>query len=106
MRPAWLPPLLIAAILAPAGEAADLLSAMRLTDIVVSGDRRVAIIETGHGEQRLITEGDSVAGCTVKRIRADGIDLDCRGRLKSLGLDGRARTAGLDRDPGRPPQST
>jgi hypothetical protein len=100
MRAIWLPSLLIASLLAAAGEAADLLSAMRLADIIVSGERRVAIIETGHGEQRLITEGESVAGCTVKHIRADGVDLDCRGRLKSLGFDGRARTAGPGRLPG------
>jgi hypothetical protein len=86
--------LVIAALLAMPSGAADLLSAMRLADTIVNGERRLAIIETTHGEQRIIAEGDSVGGCTVKHIRIDGIDLACRGRLKSLGFHGRARIAG------------
>lgn len=74
-------------------EAADLLSAMRLADTIVTGQRRFAILETGSGEQRIITEGESVAGCVVKHIRADGVDLECRGKVKSLGFQGRARIA-------------
>ncbi|HJS21916.1 MAG TPA: hypothetical protein VJ764_04615 [Steroidobacteraceae bacterium] len=85
--------LAIAALLAAPSGATDLLSAMRLADTIVSGARRLAIIETTHGEQRIIAEGDSVGGCTVKQIRADGVDLECRGRLKSLGFHGRARIA-------------
>jgi hypothetical protein len=88
-----LPLLLILALFAAPLAAADLLSAMRLADTIVSGERRLAIIETTHGEQRIIAEGDSVGGCTVKQIRTDGIDLECRGRLKSLGFHGRARIA-------------
>jgi len=87
------PLLVIASLLAASAGAADLLSAMRLADTIVSGERRLAIIETIHGEQRIIAEGDSLGGCTVKHIRADGIDLECRGRLKSLGFHGRARIA-------------
>jgi len=102
MRATRLSLLLIASLLASTGESADLLSAMRLTDTIVTGERRVAIIETGHGGQQLITEGETVAGCTVKRIRADGIDLDCRGRMKWLGFDGRARNAALQRAPRYP----
>ena len=93
MRAVRLPLLLIVALFAVPVWAADLLSAMRLADTVVSGERRLAIIETAHGEQRIIAEGDSVGGCTVKHIRIDGIDLQCRGRLKSLGFHGRARIA-------------
>jgi hypothetical protein len=89
--------LVIASLLAASAGAADLLSAMRLADTIVSGERRLAIIETVHGEQRIIAEGDSLGGCTVKHIRADGIDLECRGRLKSLGFHGRARIATDDR---------
>lgn len=85
--------LVIAALLAAPAGATDLLSAMRLADTIVNGERRLAIIETTHGEQRIIAEGDSVGGCTVKHIRIDGIDLECRGRLKSLGFHGRARIA-------------
>ena len=94
MRAVRLPLLLLAALSAAPGNATDLLSAMRLADTIVSGERRLAIIETIHGEQRIIAEGDSVGGCTVKHIRIDGIDLECRGRLKSLGFHGRARIAG------------
>jgi hypothetical protein len=93
VRAVRLPLLLLAALFAVPGEATDLLSAMRLADTIVSGERRLAIIETIHGEQRIIAEGDSVGGCTVKHIRIDGIDLACRGRLKSLGFHGRARIA-------------
>ncbi len=73
--------------------AADLLSAIRLADTVITGERRIAIIETSHGEQRFITEGETVAGCLVKHIRVDGVDLECRGRARSLGFAGRARSA-------------
>ena len=93
MRALRFPLLVIASLLAASAGAADLLSAMRLADTIVSGERRLAIIETIHGEQRIIAEGDSLGGCTVKHIRADGIDLECRGRLKSLGFHGRARIA-------------
>jgi hypothetical protein len=99
MRAARLLLFLLASLLAPPHEAADLLSAMRLADTVVTGERRVAIVETGNGRQRLITEGESLAGCTVKRIRADGVDLKCRGRMRSLGFNGRARVAVLERVP-------
>jgi hypothetical protein len=85
--------LIVTFLLAVPGGAADLLSAMRLADTVVSGARRLAIIETIHGEQRIIAEGDSLGGCIVKHIRTDGVDLECRGRLKSLGFHGRARIA-------------
>jgi hypothetical protein len=85
--------LIMTFLLAVPGGAADLLSAMRLADTVVSGARRLAIIETIHGEQRIIAEGDSLGGCIVKHIRTDGVDLECRGRLKSLGFHGRARIA-------------
>lgn len=93
MRALRFPLLVIASLLAASAGAADLLSAMRLADTIVSGERRLAIIETIHGAQRIIAEGDSLGGCTVKHIRADGIDLECRGRLKSLGFHGRARIA-------------
>lgn len=93
MRTARFSLLVIASLLAAPVGATDLLSAMRLADTIVSGERRFAIIETTHGEQRIIAEGDSIGGCTVKQIRADGVDLECRGRLKSLGFHGRARIA-------------
>lgn len=93
MRTARLSLLVIAGLLAAPAGATDLLSAMRLADTIVSGERRFAIMETTHGEQRIIAEGDSIGGCTVKHIRADGVDLECRGRLKSLGFHGRARIA-------------
>ncbi len=92
-RRARLSLLVIAGLLSAPSGAMDLLSAMRLADTIVTGERRLAIIETSHGEQRIIAEGDSVGGCTVKHIRADGLDLECRGRLKSLGFQGRARIA-------------
>ena len=87
-------PLLLALGAAAAG-AADLLSALRLADTIITGERRIAIIETSHGEQRFITEGEKLAGCLVKRIRIDGVDLDCRGQVRSLGFAGRARSAAL-----------
>jgi len=93
MRIARLSLLVIAGVLGATIEAADLLSAMRLADTIIVGERRLAIIETGHGDQRIIGEGESVGGCIVKVIRADGIDLECRGRVKSLGFQGRARIA-------------
>jgi hypothetical protein len=86
--------LVLASLVAGPIAAADLLSAMRLADTIVSGARRLAIIETDHGDQRIIAEGESLGGCTVKHIRTDGVDLECRGRLKSLGFHGRARIAG------------
>ena len=93
MRVAGLSLFVVASLLATPLMAADLLYAMRLADTIVSGERRLAIIETSQGQQRIIAEGDSVGGCTLKHIRADGIDLECRGRLKSLGFHGRARIA-------------
>ena len=93
MRGLRFPLLALCSLLATSAGAADLLSAMKLADTIVSGARRLAIVETIYGEQRIIAEGDSLGGCTVKHIRADGIDLECRGRLKSLGFHGRSRIA-------------
>ena len=90
MRPTVL---LLVMLAAGAVFSADLLSAIRLADTVITGERRIAIIETSHGEQRFITEGEKLAGCLVKHIRADGVDLECRGRTRSLGFAGRARSA-------------
>lgn len=90
MRPSVL---LLITLVAAAGYAADLLSAIRLADTIITGERRIAIIETSHGEQRFITEGEKIAGCLVKHIRIDGVDLECRGRARSLGFAGRARNA-------------
>jgi hypothetical protein len=98
LRTARLTLLAIAILLAAPSGATDLLSAMRLADTVVSGERRLAIIETSHGEQRIIAEGDALGGCIVKHIRTDGVDLECRGRLKSLGFHGRARIAAASAD--------
>ena len=88
-------PLLLTLLGTATAGAADLLSAMRLADTIITGARRIAIIETSHGEQRFITEGEKLAGCLVKRIRIDGVDLDCRGRVRSLGFAGHARSAAL-----------
>lgn len=93
MRIARLMLLVITGVLGATIEAADLLSAMRLADTIISAGRRLAIIETSQGDQRIIAEGESVGGCIVKHIRADGIDLECRGRVRSLGFQGRARIA-------------
>jgi hypothetical protein len=90
MRPSVL---LLVMLAAGTAFSADLLSAIRLADTVISGARRIAIIETSHGEQRFITEGEKLAGCLVKHIRVDGVDLECRGRTRSLGFTGRARSA-------------
>jgi hypothetical protein len=90
VRPAVL---LLLVLAAAAGFSADLLSAIRLADTVITAERRIAIIETSHGEQRFITEGEKLAGCLVKHIRIDGVDLECRGRARSLGFAGRARSA-------------
>jgi hypothetical protein len=90
MRPSVL---LLVMLAAGAVFSADLLSAIRLADTVITGERRIAIIETSHGEQRSITEGEKLAGCLVKHIRVDGVDLECRGRTRSLGFAGRARSA-------------
>ncbi|HZF25281.1 MAG TPA: hypothetical protein VEZ88_03390 [Steroidobacteraceae bacterium] len=95
MRATTLPVLLLCALGATVVGAADLLSAFRLADTIVSGERRIAIVETSHGEQRLVTEGETLAGCLVKHIRADGVDLECRGRARSLAFSGRARSAAL-----------
>lgn len=89
----WSVPLLLA-LGAVAASAADMLSDMRLADTIVTGERRIAIIETSH-DQRFVTEGEKLADCLVKRIRVDGVDLDCRGRVRSLGFAGRARSAAL-----------
>src|SRR5215510_3356738 len=93
MRPSVL---LLVMLAAGAAFSADLLSAIRLADTVISGERRIAIIETSHGEQRFITEGEKLAGCLVKHIRVDGVDLECRGRTRSLGFAGRARSAAAE----------
>lgn len=95
MRSATLSVLLLSALGAVVAGAADLLSAFRLADTIVSGERRIAIVETSHGEQRFVTEGERLAGCLVKHIRVDGMDLDCRGRSRSLAFSGRARSAAL-----------
>ena len=87
--------LLLLTLVIATGQAADLLSAIRLADTIITGERRIAIIETRHGEQRFITEGEKLAGCLVKHIRVDGVDLECRGRTRSLGFAGRARSASL-----------
>ena len=86
---------LLLALGAVAAGAADLLSDVKLADTIVTGERRIAIIETSHGDQRFVTEGEKLADCRVKRIRVDGVDLDCRGRARSLGFAGRARSAAL-----------
>jgi type II secretory pathway component PulC len=96
--------LLLITLAAAAGYAADLLSAIRLADTIITGERRIAIIETSHGEQRFITEGETVAGCLVKHIRVDGVDLECRGRVRSLGFAGRARSAAVQ--PAQPADQT
>ncbi|HEY7378641.1 MAG TPA: hypothetical protein VH542_08175 [Steroidobacteraceae bacterium] len=105
MRAATLSVLLLAALGATVVGAADLLSAFRLADTIVSGERRIAIVETSHGEQRFVTEGERLAGCLVKHIRVDGMDLDCRGRARSLAFSGRARSAALAPADGQAPLS-
>ena len=105
MRSATLSVLLLSALGAAVVGAADLLSAFRLADTIVNGERRIAIVETSHGEQRFVTEGERLAGCLVKHIRADGMDLDCRGRARSLVFSGRARSAALSPDDGQAPSS-
>ncbi|HKE42905.1 MAG TPA: hypothetical protein VKB41_00040 [Steroidobacteraceae bacterium] len=102
MRATRLPFLLLCALGAAVAGAADLLSAFHLADTIISGERRIAIVETSHGEQRFVTEGERLAGCLVKHIRVDGMDLDCRGRERSLAFAGRARSAAL---PGAGPVS-
>lgn len=71
---------------------ADLLPSVRVTDTIVSGERRLAIIETAQGGQRVVAEGDVLGSCLIKRIRPTGIDLDCHGRVRSLGVEGRSRS--------------
>lgn len=71
---------------------ADLLPAVRVTDTIVTGERRLAIIETAAGSQRVVAEGDVLGSCLIKRIRPTGIDLDCHGRVRSLGIEGRSRS--------------
>jgi hypothetical protein len=71
---------------------AELLPAVRVTDTIVSGERRYAIIETATGNQRVVAEGDLLGSCLVKHIRPTGIELDCHGRARSLGLAGRSRS--------------
>lgn len=71
---------------------ADLLPPLRVADTIVTGERRLAIIETAQGGQRLVAEGDVIGACFVKRIRPQGIDLDCHGRARSLGVEGRSRS--------------
>lgn len=71
---------------------ADLLPQVKVTDTIISGERRLAIIETAEGSQRLVAEGDVLGSCLIKRIRPTGIDLDCHGRARSLGVEGRSRS--------------
>jgi hypothetical protein len=100
LRALRFPLLVFASLLTASVGATDLLSAMRLADTIVNGERRLAIIETIHGDQRIIAEGDSLGGCTVASTAGRASrPIPCGLRGRSEGLLTRALPR---RPPGRP----